>query len=228
MKKRTSKKGWILLEIGYLTAIVGLSGCSSSKMDASALLNEYENMKIHWESHSNDVDGNGIADHVVVGTIREGEEYKNILGVMSDDGKTAVLEFQGLTGWREDFIAVRTDKLRYTDKDSIVIQFTESISNYGSSDIHVLSVDTDADEAEIIEEATVLDGGIHSEFYSSYKETVMTGDMTIISMTPEENLIQYIERLGANAVVISATPENHYEKTQYLYWTGEKWQLSEE
>lgn len=89
-----------------------------------------------------------------------GDEYRNILGVMLDDGKTAVSEFQGVTGWREDFITVRIDKLRYTDKDSIVIQFKKSTSNYGSSDIHILSVNADANEVEIIEEVTILDGGL--------------------------------------------------------------------
>ncbi len=119
---------------------------------------------------------------------------------------------------------MKTDKLRYTDKDSIVIQFTESTSNYGSSDIHILSVNTDADEAEIIEEATILDGGVDSQFYSLYEKTAMIGDMTVISMTPEDELIQHMEKSGTNAVAISG---NNYEKTQYLHWTGEKWQVSE-
>lgn len=197
---------------------------SGNNIDTSRLLDECENMKIHWESDSIDVDGNGITDYAIVGTINEGDEYRNILGVMLDDGKTAVSEFQGVTGWREDFITVRTDKLRYTDKDSIVIQFTESTSNYGSSDIHILSVNVDDDEAEIIEEVTILDGGINSQFYSLLEKTAMIGDMTIISMTPEDELILYIEKLGTNAVAISG---NNYEKTQYLYWTGEKWQVSE-
>lgn len=52
----------------------------------------------------------------------------------------------------------------------------------------------------------------------------MIGDMTVISMTPEDELILYIEKLGTNAVAISG---DNYEKTQYLYWTGEKWQVSE-
>lgn len=197
---------------------------SGNSIDTSRLLDECENMKVHWESDSIDVDGNGITDYAIVGTINEGDEYRNILGVMLDDGKTVVSEFQGVTGWREDFITVRTDKLRYTDKDSFVIQFTESTSNYGSSDIHILSVNADANEVEIIEEITILDGGINSQFYSLYEKTAMIGDMTVISMTPEDELILYIEKLGTNAVSISG---NNYEKTQYLYWTGEKWQVSE-
>lgn len=197
---------------------------SGNSIDTSRLLDECENMKVHWESDSIDVDGNGITDYAIVGTINEGDEYRNILGVMLDDGKTVVSEFQGVTGWREDFITVRTDKLRYTDKDSIVIQFTESTSNYGSSDIHILSVNADANEVEIIEEITILDGGINSQFYSLYEKTAMIGDMTVISMTPEDELILYIEKLGTNAVAISG---DNYEKTQYLYWTGEKWQVSE-
>lgn len=197
---------------------------SGNNIDTSRLLDECENMKVHWESDSIDVDGNGITDYAIVGTINEGDEYRNILGVMLDNGKTAVSEFQGVTGWREDFITVRTDKLRYADKDSIVIQFTESTSNYGSSDIHILSVNADDDDAEIIEEVTILDGGINSQFYSLLEKTVMIGDMTVISMTPEDELILYREKLGTNAVVISG---NNYEKTQYLYWTGEKWQVSE-
>lgn len=52
----------------------------------------------------------------------------------------------------------------------------------------------------------------------------MIGDMTVISMTPEDELILYIEKLCKNPVTIS---ENNYEKTEYLYWTGEKWQVSE-
>ena len=102
---------------------------SGNNIDTSRLLDECENIKVHWESDSIDVDGNGITDYVIVGTVNEENKYRNILGVMLDDGKIAVSEFQGVTGWREDFITVRTDKLRYTDKDSIVIQFTESTSN---------------------------------------------------------------------------------------------------
>ncbi len=52
----------------------------------------------------------------------------------------------------------------------------------------------------------------------------MIGDMTVISMTPEDELILYIEKLCKNPVTIS---ENNYEKTEYLYWPGEKWQVSE-
>lgn len=221
-----------------LVGIVGLSGCagnnaaqteetgaeSRNSMDMSTLLDECEDMKIHWESDSIDVDGNGITDCAVLETIMEGDEYTNILRVMLDDGRSADLEFQGVTGGREDFITVRTDKLHYADKDSIVVQFTESTSNYGSSDIHILSVNADANEVEIIEEITILDGGINSQFYSLYEKTAMIGDMTVISMTPEDELILYIEKLGTNAVSISG---NNYEKTQYLYWTGEKWQVSE-
>lgn len=231
------RKNIFLLGI-CLVGIVGLSGCSGNNMeriekqseksenniDTSRLLIECENMKIHWESTSIDVDGNGIADYAIVGTINEGDEYRNILGVMLDDGKTAVLKFQGVTGWREDFITVRTDKLHYADKDSIVIQFTDSTSNYGSSDIHVLSVKTDSDEVKIVEDATVLDGGTSSKVYSSYEETVITGEMICISMTSEDELIQYVEKLGVNAVFVS---EYNYKGTQYLYWSGEAWEMSE-
>ncbi len=182
---------------------------SGNSIDTSRLLDECENMKVHWESDSIDVDGNGITDYAIVGTINEGDEYRNILGVMLDDGKTVVSEFQGVTGWREDFITVRTDKLRYTDKDSIVIQFTESTSNYGSSDIHILSVNADANEVEIIEEITILDGGINSQFYSLYEKTAMIGDMTVISMTPEDELIMYIEKLCTNAVAIWGIIKKH-------------------
>lgn len=227
---------WVVI---CLVGIVGLSGCSNNNtdcveeqrvesgnnnVDTSRLFDEYENMKIHWESDSIDVDGNGIIDYAIVGTINEEDEYRNILEVMLDDGKTAVLEFQGVTEWREDFITVRTDKLHYTDKDSIVIQFTESTSNYGSSDIHILSVNTDADEMEIIEEVTILDGGINSQVYSLYEETVMIGEITVVSMTPEDELIQYVEKLGVNAVAIS---DYNCERTQYIYWNGEKWKVSE-
>ena len=221
-----------------LVEIVGLSGCagnnaaqteetgaeSRNSMDMSTLLDESEDMKIHWESDSIDVDGNGITDCAVLGTIMEGDEYTNILRVMLDDGRSADLEFQGVTGGREDFITVRTDKLHYADKDSIVAQFTESTSNYGSSDIHILSVNANPDEVEIIEEATILDDTINSKFYSVYEKTVVAGEMTVISMTPEDELIQYVKKLGAKAVAISGY---NSEKTQYLYWNGEKWELSE-
>ena len=221
-----------------LVGIVGLSGCagnnaaqteetgaeSRNSMDMSTLLDECEDMKIHWESDSIDVDGNGITDCAVLGTIMEGDEYTNILRVMLDDGRSADLEFQGVTGGREDFITVRTDKLHYADKDSIVVQFTESTSNYGSSDIHILSVNANPDEVEIIEEATILDDTINSKFYSVYEKTVVAGEMTDISMTPEDELIQYVKKLGVKAVAISGY---NSEKTQYLYWNGEKWELSE-
>ena len=207
-----------------LVGIVGLSGCagnnaaqteetgaeSRNSMDMSTLLDECE--------------GNGITDCAVLGTIMEGDEYTNILRVMLDDGRSADLEFQGVTGGREDFITVRTDKLHYADKDSIVVQFTESTSNYGSSDIHILSVNANPDEVEIIEEATILDDTINSKFYSVYEKTVVAGEMTIISMTPEDELIQYVKKLGVKAVAISGY---NSEKTQYLYWNGEKWKLSE-
>ena len=77
---------------------------------------------------------------------------------------------------------------------------------------------------EIIEEITILDGGINSQFYSLYEKTAMIGDMTVISMTPEDELILYIEKLGTNAVSLSV---NNYDNSHYLYWTGEKWQVSE-
>ena len=66
-----------------LVGIVGLGGCagnnaaqteetgaeSRNSMDMSTLLDESEDMKIHWESDSIDVDGNGITDCAVLGTI---------------------------------------------------------------------------------------------------------------------------------------------------------------
>lgn len=159
-----------------------------------------------------------------MGTLNGGEEYKNILGVMLDSQKTGIKEFQGITGWREDFIVVRADKLRYADKDSIVLQFTDSTSNYGSSDIHILSVNEVIDEAEIVEDATILDNGIHSKGYFLYEETVVPGEITAVSMTSDDELIAYVEKLGTNVVVLS---DYNSERTQYLYWNGEKWKISE-
>ena len=231
-----------LLGIGLL-GIVCLSACadehmeqkeeqsveSESNIDTSEtsdeILDETVNMEIQWESDSLDVDGNGIADYAVVGIIKEADGYNNILEITLDDGRTAALEFQGRTGWREDGIIVRADKLRYADKDSIVIQITVLTSNYGSSDIHILSVDADADEVEIIEEATILDDGINSEAYSLYEDTLTMGETTIISMASEKELVRYVGELGVNAVTI---PYYNCEYTQYLYWNGEKWVVSDE
>jgi hypothetical protein len=185
-------------------------------------------LNIEWESDSIDVNGNGIVDYAVVGTLNEKDEYKNILGVMLDDGRMAILEFQGITGWREDFLAVSTAKLRYTDRDSIVIQFTNSTSNYGGSDIHVLSVKTDSDEVKIVEDATILDGGIDSVDYSSYEKTVIVGKTNLVYMTPEDELIQYIDKIGVNAVVVIGYDNNLQEiQNYYLYWNGEAWEMSE-
>lgn len=227
-----------LLGIGLL-GIVSLSGCaddhmeqieeqrveSESDIDTSEPSDETVNMEIQWESNFLDVDGNGIADYAVVGIIKEADVYNNILEITLDDGRTAALEFQGRTGWREDGIIVRADKLRYADKDSIVIQITVLTSNYGSSDIHILSVDADADEVEIIEEATILDDGINSEAYSLYEDTLTMGETTIISMASEKELVRYVGELGVNAVTI---PYYNCEYTQYLYWNGEKWAVSDE
>lgn len=198
---------------------------SESNIDTSETSDETVNMEIQWESNSLDVNGNGIADYAVVGIIKEADEYNNILEITLDDGRTAALEFQGRTGWREDGIIVRADKLRYADKDSIVIQITNLTGNYGSSDIHILSVDADADEVEIIEEATILDDGTNSEAYFLYEDTLTMGETTIISMASEKELVRYVEELGANAVTI---PYYNCEYTQYLYWNGEKWVVSDE
>jgi hypothetical protein len=185
-------------------------------------------LNIEWESDSIDVNGNGIVDYAVVGTLNEKDEYKNILGVMLDDGRMAILEFQGITGWREDFLAVSTAKLRYTDRDSIVIQFTNSTSNYGGSDIHVLSVKTDSDEVKIVEDATILDGGIDSVDYSSYEKTVITGKTTLVYETSKNELIQYVDKLGVNAVVVIGYNNNLQEiQYYYVYWNGEAWEMSD-
>ena len=47
---------------------------SGNNIDTSRLLDECDNIKVHWESDSIDVDGNGITDYVIVGTVNE--EYK--------------------------------------------------------------------------------------------------------------------------------------------------------
>jgi hypothetical protein len=217
------------------TIIVDLEEETSDKettinaFNTSKLLDECEGLNIKWESDSIDVNGNGIVDYAVVGTLNEKDEYKNILGVMLDDGRMAILEFQGITGWREDFLAVSTAKLRYTDRDSIVIQFTNSTSNYGGSDIHVLSVKTDSDEVKIVEDATILDGGVDSVDYSSYEKTVIAGKTNLVYMTPEDELIQYIDKIGVNAVVVIGYDNNLQEIQQYyLYWNGEAWEMSED
>lgn len=42
---------------------------SGNSIDTSRLLDECENMKVHWESDSIDVDGNGITDYAIVGIV---------------------------------------------------------------------------------------------------------------------------------------------------------------
>jgi hypothetical protein len=48
-------------------------------------------------------------------------------------------------------------------------------------------------------------------------------------MTPEDELIQYIDKIGVNAVVVIGYDNNLQEiQHYYLYWNGEAWEMSED
>lgn len=219
----------------FLMAILTLCGCSfhiigrnqesvSDKGTAyndSSLSNEYGEIDICKEYSLADLDGNGAADDLIVGAASEDAQFQNIIYIMLDDGRTATFFIPNRTGSRKDYITAATARLRYSDKDMIVLQITNATSNYGSSDIHVLTVENDSGGPYIVEEATVLDGGINAQDYNKYKNTLVGGGTPIVSETEEDYLIQYRKDLDANAITIT----NADGTNDFLYWDGDSWQL---
>lgn len=81
---------------------------------------------------------------------------------MLDDGTRRQIEYLGRTEFREDVIAVQIGRLHFSEKDSIVIEITVPTSNYGSTDIHVLSMIEGNQGKDLVEELTILDGMTNS------------------------------------------------------------------
>lgn len=225
--------------IGVVVGIFILNGCGSyidmienrigdygheiGKTDASNTEGDKEESKIVWESNTLDVDGNAIADYAVVEILSEENVYSNILTVIVDSGMTYKMRYNGSTTFKEDFITVKTGKLHFLNKDSIVIEITNSTSNYGSTDIHILSIIENEGKAELVEELAILDGMTESENYYLYEKELLMLDISNITGTAEDELIQYNDELGKYVVQIS-----EYENSEkiYLYWDEDEWKIN--
>ncbi len=201
-----------------LTANAGIRN-----MEYERLPVETDKLEVLWESHNLDMDGNGVNDYASLSIQRENNEYRNIVNILLDDGSGWEKEYPGRTGSKEDFMTVDSDRLHYTDRDSIVLGITDSTSNYGSTDFHILSMIGEGESAKLVEELTVLDGMTASPQYDLYKESMMGID-AVITITEPDDLVKYVDELETNALQI-----NDYESDRiiYVYWNGNSWDAIE-
>ncbi len=185
----------------------------------------YESEKIPLETAyaEGDFDGNGLRDHVKAECFGEAGDYKNVLTVTMDSGENAEIVYEGRTGNRADYLTLQTGKLRYSDRDCIVLEITNGPSNYASTDIHVLSILKDSEKIKLVEEATVLDASPKEKRTEKYADTLIGLEQNeAISLSSTEELIQYVERLDRNVVQIWEYIKN---VKMYLYWDGNDWIL---
>lgn len=178
--------------------------------------------KVLTQKDALDLTGDGkMDDSIKVEQLKEGGKDVALLTITLGTG------LQGETKIfipSNTFINIAAGKLKYDDRDSIVLEVTDMISNYGSSDIHVFHVEENREKFSIIEDLTVLDQMSDSENYEFYKTTFFELPSRLIMLVNEENLVTYVEKLGKNVItVIGHKDETDEEETYYIYWDGGMW-----
>lgn len=123
----------------------------------------------------------------------------------------------------EDMISVAAAPLIDPNRNSIVIEITNSTSNFGASDFLVLSVLRNVDGSILIREDLAITWGDDSVIAERYKNIRLVLEETL-TITPEENMVTYTEVNGQNryAIVIRAYPEGC---SLYVYWDGSAWEV---
>lgn len=217
--------------------IVLLSSCSDSvnensesKQEKDAKINEvdvsYDNAntqnggQVVWENSTLDVDGNGLNDYATIEILKKDDVYWNVVTVVLDDGTRRQIEYLGRTEFREDVIAVQIGRLHFSEKDSIVIEITVPTSNYGSTDIHVLSMFEGNQGKDLVEELTILDGMTNSPQYDLFRESAFVLEDSLITITGEAELVHFESELGKNVIQVS---ECENEATMLIYYENGIW-----
>lgn len=203
-------------------AVIAVSGCGKE----TVVQKVETNTNILWQSDTADVDGDGMADQVVVEGLLDNGAYDTLLTVTLDSGATGSMRFKGRTEAKQDFITVATGDIFSDGKDAVVIEITNSSSNYGSSDIHVLSMEQVNGKLYITERLSILDGMENSTVYSLYKESFFPLGEPIVSMTSEEELITPLPEQEINAIKVNGYGEEAGSGT-YVYWNGDEWVASD-
>lgn len=209
--------------------------CQKKALEQIQMLGDYkdavtrsdENKKIILQRDSLDFEGDGIAtDSLTVEQSLEGEKY-SLITVKLDSGLSTSIKYPFRSSLK-DFITVQTDKLHYTDRDSIIIEITDETSNYGSTDIHVLHVINENNEVRLIEDLTILDNMEESLDYEVYKDTTFILPMCLVTITEKDELISYMEAIQKNALKVTVFDSHTKENiASYIYWDGSKWRLFE-
>ena len=85
-------------------AVIAVSGCGKE----TVVQKVETNTNILWQSDTADVDGDGMADQVVVEGLLDNGAYDTLLTVTLDSGATGSMRFKGRTEAKQDFITVAT------------------------------------------------------------------------------------------------------------------------
>ena len=171
-----------------------------------------------------DLNGNGVAgDSLVVENVEGVSERYNLLTVVLDSVENVFYPFPYSTDAMEDMISVAAAPLIDPNRNSIVIEITNSTSNFGASDFLVLSVLRNVDGSILIREDLAITWGDDSVIAERYENIRLVLEETL-TITPEENMVTYTEVNGQDryAIVVRAYPEGY---CLYVYWDGSAWKV---
>lgn len=171
-----------------------------------------------------DLDGDGIED--VLETFIINEEGGSIVYVSAKIGEI-VSELKTIPCTYEmtaENIIVSAGEL-VEGQYSVVMQFVDANSNYGSTEYHVFNISAQEGKLMLTEEIlTMLDKSWEDEQY----QNIDILGFGALQSVPGDEVITYIESIGKNAIKVKqarTAEENQLNNEVYVYWNETNWEV---
>ena len=167
-----------------------------------------------------DGDGNEDSFEYLVSSDEEETIVYLTISVNEFSGNLAVSCAYPLT--EEDIIV--SSGMLVEDKYSVVMQFVDSNSSYGSVEYHVITVDMTEAEMILKEELTLLDKKWEREFF---EESYLDLGFGAIQSVSKDEVIEIIESLNINGIRIrqARTGEDTSDNEVFVYWAKDHWEV---
>lgn len=215
------------LQDNGVRAFTNLSASNLYNIGASRL-----SSRVVFEKNHLNLTGNGADDSLIIteeGISADGssENSRIIVTIQPQSGLSASVTYGG--SYEKYRVLAAFGKFNFEDRDSIVVEMMDGMSNYGSSSFHVLHAEQDGEELTLAEDLTILDRDSRAEAAAAenglYKNSLFDlPEGFTITLTEEDDMITFMDGFKKNAIRINEWDSNAKSETaHYVYWTGDAW-----
>jgi len=145
--------------------------------------------------------------HIVKVQMANGEEVETLYAVRNQE--------------MGDEIAIAARILNQENRHNLVVFITDSTSNYGSTDIHVLHLEAGNEGLRLVEDLTILDGNENAPEYESYKDTCLLTDVNNMFSFSGDNI--FLSMVGWKSALRIRGLQDEQEVFHFVFWDGTQW-----